>query len=129
MITTILTFLGGIKTWLILGAVAFVVGYGAYLKLDNMRLESQRNEARTQLASAKLFIKGMIEDNDRAARIIADRNADIARLKEKTDNVIAELRRMPSTNQCASSPAIRLVLERMRAEREAAGNTGPRPAR
>jgi len=109
---TALGFASGIKFWLIGGAVVVLIVGGLYLR--NGQLAAERDLARKQADDALAAIEAIQADRELARTIIAARDARISELEGKTRDLIARIRAVPATRACASSPAMRELLNGLR---------------
>ena len=109
---TALGFLGGIKVWLIIGGIVSAVVL--FLWMENSRLAAQRDKARMEATDAKLIIASIHADAELARSIIKARDAKISELEGKTRDLVAKIRALPATRQCASSAPVRTLLDRLR---------------
>lgn len=111
---TALGFASGIKMWLIGGGiVVLIVGY---LWIENGRLAAERDLAQQQAEDARIVIDAIQEDMKLTAALVTARDNKISELEGKTRGLIAEIRQQPLTRACASSPAFRVLLDRLRDE-------------
>ncbi|TXL70092.1 hypothetical protein FHP25_35820 [Vineibacter terrae] len=119
-----------IKPWIAVAIAGAVLA--ALLVIQTLRLDAAelRETAERQRADANAAaVKRMQDDAALSARLVADYAAEIASLQERDRELRNAIVRAPASAACATSPAMRTLLDGVRREWAAPGAGRPGAAR